>query len=369
MEIPDFRVGRPLLQVIFHISPDQDLYHASHILTGLCDLSSAGRLKVTFAPRADGLSRLPGGVLCPFTLRSLETDAISRLVIDLSDHSDWLSGELLEWCDLYLKRSYYPPDIARLAPAGREKVGPFGLNYACRSREMTVKALGAVARALWGAGSANRGRKDLLVERLRGIYQFWCAPPWRSFEHSSGARKRAIVVYQTRLWDPAEAGSDAEELNRQRAELVRALRKALRDRFIGGVVPTAFARAHFGDVVTASPTRFSNYIAFSKAIQIGVNTRGLYQSTPFKLPEYLASAKCIVSDPIRNELPQPLEPDLHYLEFRSADECLAHCERLLSNPDLASALSRQAWEYYGRYVLPSEHAAFCLRQACLAAGG
>jgi len=175
------------------------------------------------------------------------------------------------------------------------------------------------------------------------------------------------VVYQTRMWDPAQAGPDAEEINRQRAELVRALRRTLRDRFAGGVVPTAFARAHFGDVVTTFPVRFSNYIAFSKEILIGVNTRGLYQSAPFKLPEYLASAKSIVGDPIRNEAPHPLEPGVHYLQFRSVDECLAHCERLLSDTDLASGLSRRAWEYYTRHVRPSEHAAFCLRQAFPAA--
>jgi hypothetical protein len=322
---------------------------------------------MTVTPRVEGLSRLPGGGFCPFTLRSPETDGISRLVLDLSDHSDLFSGELLEWCDLYLKRSYYRPDIAKLAPASRGKVRPFGLNYACRSRDMTVRTLGVAARALLGAGSANRGRRELLATRLRAIYQFWCTPPCRSFEHSPDAGKRPLVVYQTRMWDPAQAGPDAEELNRQRAELVRALRKTLGDRFVGGVIPTPFARAQFGDIVTRSPVRFSNYIAFSKEILIGVNTRGLYQSAPFKLPEYLASAKCVVSDSIRNELPQPLKPGSHYLQFGSVDECLAHCERLLSDADLANGLSRQAWAYYTRHVRPSEHAASCLRQACPAA--
>ena len=62
-----------------------------------------------------------------------------------------------------------------------------------------------------------------------------------------------------------------------------------------------------------------------------------------------------------------MEPGLHYLRFSSVDECLTHCERLLSDSDLASGLSRQAWEYYTHHVRPSEHAAFCLRQAFPAA--
>jgi hypothetical protein len=367
MDIPASREGKPPLQVICHLSPDQDLYGASGILTGLCELSAAGRLRMTLAPRAEGLSRLPGGGFCPLTLRSSETNAISRLVLDLSDHSDLFSGELLEWCDLYLKRSYYRRDVAKLRPAGGEKVRPFGLNYACRSRGLTVRALGAAARALWGAGSANGERKKPLAVRLRGIYQFWTTPLRPSFEHPPDARKRPMVVYQTRMWDPVHAGPDAEDLNRQRAELVRALRQTFRDRFAGGVVPTAFARAHFGDIVTTFPARFSSYIAFSREILIGVNTRGLYQSAPFKLPEYLASAKCVVGDSIRNELPQPLEPGVHYLQFGSVDECLTHCERLLSDADLANGLSRRAWEYYTRHVRPAEHPAFCLRQAWPAA--
>ncbi len=99
------------------------------------------------------------------------------------------------------------------------------------------------------------------------------------------------------------------------------------------MTPTAFARRHYADVLLTEAYRRKDFIRMVKRHLIGVYTRGLHHSLAFKLPEYLAASMCVVSDPLRNELPQPLTAGRHYLEFRGHDECVAQCDRLLSRPE------------------------------------
>ena len=52
----------------------------------------------------------------------------------------------------------------------------------------------------------------------------------------------------------------------------------------------------------------------------------------------------------------------HYLEFRSHDECVAHCEWLLSNPAAACEMRRHNFAYYRQWVAPAEHLLDCLER-------
>ena len=204
-------------------------------------------------------------------------------------------------------------------------------------------------RALAGAG-----RRGAL---LRG---FLVQPDYRLFEQAPETAVEPLVLFQTRLWEPEESSEDLQRINEERADLIRALRKALGPRFRGGVTPTPFARQHYPDVLLTEAYRRNDFIRMVKRHLIGVYTRGLHHSLAFKLPEYLAASMCVVSDPLRNELPQPLTAGCHYLEFRGHDECAAQCERLLSRPAEARDMRRHNHDYYRQWVAPAEHVLHCL---------
>jgi hypothetical protein len=78
------------------------------------------------------------------------------------------------------------------------------------------------------------------------------------------------------------------------------------------------------------------------------------------MAEYLAASKCIVSEPIDNELPAPLD---HISVYRSESECMEACDRLLSDPSLAAFHRLQSWNYYETYVMPRAHIANLLVRA------
>jgi hypothetical protein len=173
------------------------------------------------------------------------------------------------------------------------------------------------------------------------------------------------VVFQTRVWEPHEtAAGECEEINAGRVALIQALRSAFGDRFRGGLVPTALARARYPAEISPHRARRSRYIAMSKRNLIGVYSRGLHQSTAFKLPEYLAASQCIVAETPRNESPVPLVAGRHFLGFRNPDECVAACRRLLVDDKLASEMRSANHEYYRSQVEPSAR----LLQALAATG-
>jgi hypothetical protein len=191
------------------------------------------------------------------------------------------------------------------------------------------------------------------------IYRYLVTPHWKSFEYRPEQPVDSTILFQTRVWEPHDAPGD-EGINEQRVSLLRALRSEFGRRVVGGVVPTPFARQNFPDLVTDQPCRQPQYIAWARKSLIGIYSRGLFGSFGFKMAEYIASSKCIISEPIDNVLPAPLD---HISIYRSNDECIAACDRLLSDASLAEFHRRQSWNYYEAHVSPRVHMADLLARA------
>jgi hypothetical protein len=345
-------------EILCYLSHEQNLYHASHLYTGLCGLMEQGRARVKFVvPRAAEKIYASDSLTVCLRVRCLDDRRDYLLAIDLRDRSDVLTLPLVDDCDVYLKRSYYEPDLSDVPDPLRRKIIPFGLNYGCRSASSTSRILSALIPNL--AASLLRSPKKVLGQlnpRRSILYQYMTTALEADFEQRPEAEVEASVLFQTRVYEPNEIyPDDPVEVNEGRVRLVRALKKAFVEKFRGGLVPTSYAREHYPDAVSEQPTRQSQFIAWGKRSLVGVYTRGLYHSLAFKLPEYLAAAKCIVSEPLRNNLPQPLVAGEHYLEFRTPEECVERCARLLEDARLAASLRRQAWDYYQREVKSAAH--------------
>ena len=345
-----------MIQVTCHIDACQNLYALSKVHTGLCLLAAGGEIELHFASPNDRRFFCQEG-LTALSIRT-RTGEQRLAAIDVYDRSDVFGRELLEYCDLYFKRSYYAAGIARLPVALQSKIVPFGMNYACRTSgkylpAIAGPALGNLRRAIGGGPVAV---KDALLQLVM-------ISRYRLFELEPSVPLRPEIVFQTRVWTQADCSTEPiEPLNESRVELVRALRKSFPKHFRGGVIPTKLARERYPDALTAEPTRPAGYLAASRESLIGISTRGLHHSVPFKLPEYLAGSKCVVSEPLRNVLPDVLEDEREVLWFRDVDECLARCEELLRWPERAHELRHNAWKYYQEQVAPAAHVRKCLGQ-------
>ena len=275
---------------------------------------------------------------------ALDVDGL-RIGIEISDHADYWELPLLEWCDVYAKRNMNP----RHTTALQHKIIPFGLNYMCRSRRGLVAALAAIAGA-WPRVSKAK---------LKEIYCILATPHWKFFEHRPEQPVDNTILFQTRVWELHEAPDD-EAINEQRISLLRALKREFGGRVVGGLVPTPYASKTYPDLITNQPCRMPQYIRWSKRPLIGIYSRGLFGAIAAKMAEYLAASKCIVSEPIDNQLPVPLD---HISVYRSECECLEACDRLLSDASLAQYQRQQSWKYYEAHVAPPAHMAELLASA------
>jgi hypothetical protein len=345
--------GGRRLRVRVYISPDHDLYHTSLPLSGFCDLERRGSIALDYAwPRAaaDRWLVADAAVL----VLDLAGEQRRRVAIDLRD-GEGFARSILERVDLYFKRAFYPPEILPLPAVLAAKFHPYGLNFASRSFTSTVRLLRTIGLPL-----LFRGRRG--VARLR---EYLSTPPITTFEQGPEVPMEPKVTFQTRLWTASEVPpGEVDGLNSERVAMVRALRKAFGARFAGGLVPTALAREQYPDDLTPHSSKYVEYLALRKRCLIGVYTRGVEHSLAFKLGETLTASQCLVSVPLRYELPSPLVAGTNYLPYDTIDQCIAACERLLSSPREASEMRRANHEYYLREVQPAAHTWKVLRQ-CL----
>jgi hypothetical protein len=137
---------------------------------------------------------------------------------------------------------------------------------------------------------------------------------------------------------------------------MRALKAAFGDRLVGGFIPNSYAAAQYPeveDLLTLEPTGRTEYLNVVRRCAIGIFTRGLGNSNGWRLPEFLAASRCIVSQRLKYGLPAPLEDHEHCLFFDTPAQAVSACERLLENPVLMKKMRENNFAFYRDHVRPA----------------
>jgi len=146
---------------------------------------------------------------------------------------------------------------------------------------------------------------------------------------------------------------DRNSINRVRIECLEACRAAFAGHFIGGLSATPYAEQIAPHLIaTAGTTDKQSYIQLVKASQICIATTGLHLSTGWRLGEYVAASRAIVSEKIHDELPGDFRAQRNYLEFSTAEELVGAVRRLLSDRSLMSSIMWNNYCYYQTHVRP-----------------
>jgi hypothetical protein len=83
-----------------------------------------------------------------------------------------------------------------------------------------------------------------------------------------------------------------------------------------------------------------------------VATLGLNNSNGWKLGEYVALSKAIVTEPLRYLVPGNFAKEQNYLEFTAPEELVESAARLFDNKDLRFAMMTNNYTYYQAYLKP-----------------
>ncbi|MCL6474546.1 MAG: hypothetical protein K6U75_05785 [Firmicutes bacterium] len=347
---------------------DMDVHRTSKIVTGLVEL--ARQQKILLEPRV-GMTcketgRPQGHIFAWMVAERLSDHQRLNIAIDLHDLSTLFYEEALRECDVYLKKSFYPPDVEKCAGDMGRKVIPFGFNMPCSSTSSKLLVQHWLLR-LYSRMFLRSPQEALTHWRRKwGLYRtFLDGPTLKDFEQTPDVPVEPKVVFQTRVWSEKEVGPDNHlAVNSLRVEVMRRLRAELGDQFVGGLVPTAYAREHYPDVLSSAPARRQKFIRWSKRYLVGVYVRGLNYSYGFRFAEHLAASQCVVAHPEGFRNPAPVQPQegVHYLPFATPEECVKQCKRVLDDTELAQAMRNANYQYYQQQVAPAAHLWNCLER-------
>lgn len=127
--------------------------------------------------------------------------------------------------------------------------------------------------------------------------------------------------------------------------------------FEGGLIPESpkFNNAEYEDVVIKTQVDYQQYIANIKRSVVVFNTPAYHQCHGWKLAEFLALGKAIISTPFINEMPEQLT-HLENVYFVSGEvgDIRKAIKEIAEDQALRNKLETGALKYYKDFIEPEQ---------------
>lgn len=343
--------------------------HISQVLVGYKLLERGERIKLDIISSTYNFREI--GQYEHNAIVEVEIDGII-IAYDLADgyqsiHRKDVFDKQLERINYYFKRSYDP--TFHKGTNSAHKVYPLGLNYYCTCIGNPLD------KFEWKSYSLKELRR--FISYLRGERKWLRQNDYTNFVSNNHFNKYKLL-FLTRIWDSsgitpihirrhypylnddeslAIANQWKESLDKAtnyRIKLIRALRKEFGDDlFVGGVSQDAFSEQRCPDLLVA-PTLTSkkSFMQLCKSNYICIASQGLHNSIGWKLAEYVANARTIITDPLYYSVTGDFEENTNYLVYNNVEECIQACHALLRDVDRVHKMEQANAEYYKSYLAP-----------------
>jgi len=316
------------------IYPAFDALYYSFYIQGVFD--SFGRSNVEFS--YDGFPRLPLACLAFI----VEGDPETKVVIDAYDGVKLTDYAGLEWCDVYgkvnLVSSLIPEDCLY-------KCLPIGPSFPIRIwpwRKAIWLALKHYRPAVQGFKAAREHVANY-VRQCRDRLPLTHFVPGRAREN--------YIFFSSTIWTEGEAPGT----NQYRALFMETCKSFTGVNFEGGFSPpqSPDRSANYSEHIAPKRFPFSEWLQKTKASAVVFQTPAVWLSHTWKLAEFLALGKAIISTGTDRELPAPLVhgEHIHYVDG-SRESFREALQSILTNRDYRMYLERNAYSYYVEYLAP-----------------
>lgn len=317
------------------IDPKLNVVYASFYLYGLMQVFGSDNIQ--FAPV--GVDSYYSGAMCFLVCHG---DAKRKVAIAFGD-SYQVNEELYDWCDVY---GNVNANFAKTPERFHKKMVAL-----CPSFGIRLWNLPQTMRHILKVGlDFKRPLKKQLGQYKRMMQRF----PYEGYVPQSSDDH--YIFFLSTLWYNDEWNQNDNGLNARRANYIRACKQMEGIRFEGGLVSQGKKRSSedlFSDCL-AEGIPMKEWLAKTKRSMLVFNTPAFWDCHGWKLGEYLALGKCIVSTALSNDLPAPLEHgvNIHFVE-NSQEAVKEAVKFIIDNPDYRMTLEKGArayWEQYGSYT-------------------
>ncbi|MGZ5190295.1 MAG: hypothetical protein ACXWCZ_04700 [Flavisolibacter sp.] len=321
-------------------------YHLMQIYAGFFELEKLGIIDLKLKPIKKPQPSIISAII----------NKKYKAIYDTDDGLTWIIGDEITnlehfqktfKADFYFKRSY-DPRMQGYKPANCQ-IFPLGLNYNVHPDKNLLFYNDSFKDKVKYFVKTNTVLKN--ISKKKFFYE-------KDFEYYPIKTKENRILFLTRLWDPEEAlTEEAKEfrayLNSIRIKCIETCKKEFGDLFTGGLFMEPFAKKNFPSLV--SPKSFTNKASYLQSVKdhtICIATTGLHNSIGWKLGEYVAASRAIVTEPLKFVLPGNFDRGRNYYEFETSDQLLEKIEFLNSNPGKVMDLMKNNYHYYNNFVKP-----------------
>lgn len=279
------------------------------------------------------------------------------IAFDLNDNAKFFGVYALKNADVYFKRCYQEKIVGMLPVDYRKKIKPLGLPFMVRSE--TLPSLQKLQFLFYIFKIIEISKFDRLLFKRLKLFKKKALKHFKGFVN---ARKTSDfnsfnyevlgnIFYQKRLFE--ESSEDVVALNQQRIKIIKLLKNNFTNNFYGGLQENRMSKLRSPEFISNINGDPHIFLKAMKKCGICIYTNGLYDSPGWTLSEFLSQGKCIVAEPLANELPMPLSHDQHLMYFHNEEELLAICNQLLSDDVKRQFLGKNARLYYEQFVAPA----------------
>ena len=328
------------------IDPRFSYYYASFYLYGLHQVYANCKLKKKcFADLPfDGLGHSNDRLLC-YMVKG-HTGGARKIVIDYRDQTSIIDS-FYDWADVYAKINVNETETVVPDRSKLRLIAPgFGIRYYNLSQTLwnSFSNLQVIKKGNFGI---NVSAKEFLRDYLLTWYR---RRPYKEYHLNSIKERNNYVFFVSTLWRHKNC---IEHTNPLRALFMRTCKKLGID-FEGGFYISqsgnSAATNGYEDLLLSQRVELKDYIIKTRQSMFVYNVPSCLNCHGWKLGEFLAMGKAIISAPLYNELPG--NGKLLMVSVDSEKELEDAIVLLAKNIEKRRTLEVNASAYYKKYVSP-----------------
>jgi glycosyltransferase involved in cell wall biosynthesis len=282
-----------------------------------------------------------------------------KVVIDYHDSFE-ISPLYLKWCDVYAKvnfnnlktteqlHSLFDDSVVSDLIRKILLIGPgFGINPFSKKDILTIPLT-----ILFSSSLIFKEKKKILDSVFR---TYFGRKTIDKYKPNSTFHKK-YVFHISNIWHDH---ADGKWVNSIRANFIKQCKNNHDISFEGGLVKVGYEYSSipYEADVTFNGGRISldEYLLKTCNSNFVFNCPAIHKCHGWKLGEYLALGKCIISVPIFNDLPQPLihGENIHFIE--NTEQAMEEAINYIShNPEYAEYLGKGAYKYWLEVASPDQ---------------
>lgn len=332
------------------IDPFSNIHYSAYYIKGLIDIDQS-KIEYSHKPFK---KILEGRKTCFLFILNIENKEF-KIAIDYHDPNT-VEKEVLEWSNVYAKINFNSKDTfndTRLKfsddfdfKVNYDKIlsipPSFGVNIF-----NTIDFLKFVKKLIFINDLSTSEKKVILTGIARMMIK---RRPLSSYFHRYNNPN--YIFHLSSIW-----AKDADYINISRSNFILAAKSFKEINFEGGLVDIGYNYSYMDNIIdilyTKGKINLQQYIEKTQKSYVVFNGPSVQKCHGWKLAEYLSLGKAIISTPLYNDLPVPLEHgvNIYYVED-NYDSFRKALEYLIENPSYVKKLEEGALEYWRKYVTP-----------------